>query len=330
MSQDLQEDRTLPSRVLAVDAARGLAIVAMAVFHLFWDLSFLGYLGYDITQDAGWVGFQRGILGSFLFLVGVGLVLGHGRQFRARAFWRRWLLVAGGAVAISAGTFVAFGAAFSWFGVLHAIALFSIMAIPLLRLRAPTLFAVALLFLVPALYRSALFNTPALAWLGFFTEQPYTVDLVPIFPWFGVVVAGMAAARLAPWARIAAWRPRWLGPLALIGRWSLIIYVVHQPLIYGALMVYGLWFPAYPPSPELSEPLPRAAAFIAQCQPSCVESGGVEGYCTSYCHCAVGAIDDANLWGAVAAEAPTPQERSQLDGVITLCRAMAELPTPRR
>jgi uncharacterized membrane protein len=71
------------------------------------------------------------------------------------------------------------------------------------------------------------------------THKPPTEDHVPLLPWFGVVLVGVALGAALPRARVALDRmgrlsPRWLGWL---GRHSLLIYLVHQPVLIGALRV---------------------------------------------------------------------------------------------
>ena len=75
-------------RLPVIDIARGVAIVAMVIYHLSWDLSYYGFIPVDVGYDPGWVFFARSILFSFMFLVGVGLVLGHGDGVRWKNFWR--------------------------------------------------------------------------------------------------------------------------------------------------------------------------------------------------------------------------------------------------
>src|SRR5690606_30434682 len=83
-------------RLPVIDIARGVAIVAMVIYHLSWDLSLYGFIPVDVGYDPGWVFFARSILFSFMFLVGVGLVLGHGDGMRWKRFWRRWLFLVAG------------------------------------------------------------------------------------------------------------------------------------------------------------------------------------------------------------------------------------------
>jgi uncharacterized membrane protein len=83
--------------------------------------------------------------------------------------------------------------------------------------------------------------TRELSWIGFWPLPPPTTDIVPFFPWFGVVLAGIAGTRLVrgsrAWDAIVGVKLDGLPGRVLrwMGRWALPIYLVHQPLIYGAL-----------------------------------------------------------------------------------------------
>lgn len=310
-------------RLALVDVLRGIAIVCMIAYHLAWDLSYLGFWAVDISSEPAWIAFQRSILFTFLFLVGFGLVLGHGETIRWRRFLRRLAFIAAAALAMSIGTYILFEDAFSFFGILHAIVLFSLLGLLFLRLPPVIVvgFAAAVLALGIGVHWAA-FNTRWLAWIGFWTVPPRTADLVSVFPWFGVTLLGIVAGRLVRqrgwWARLAALRldaPP-LRVLAFAGRWSLLIYLLHQPLLLGALYPLANWLqPGTLSPPEV---------FAQQCEPSCIETGGVAGYCRAYCSCALDEIERGNLWDAVNATAPTAEQSRQVDGTITLCRAMAE------
>ena len=126
-----------------VDAARGAALVAMAVYHLGWDLSFLGLVVTDVIAHPVWRALGRATAASFLFLVGVGLVLGHGGGLRARAFLRRLAIVAGAAALVSVATRFAFPNDWVYFGILHCIAVASVIALPFVRAPVPVTLAAA-------------------------------------------------------------------------------------------------------------------------------------------------------------------------------------------
>jgi uncharacterized membrane protein len=231
-----------------VDALRGVAIVAMVAYHFSWDLSYFAFWPIDISVEPGWIAFQRLILSSFLFLVGVSLALGHGGGIRWRAFWRRWAILVAAALAMTVGTYIAFGEAFAFFGILHAIALFSLIGLLFLRLPIVVILFGAAAFIVPGvLVHSDVFNPRWLAWLGMWTEPPRTADLVGGFPWAGVPLLGIAATRWlqgsGALARLAAWQgtSRAARLLRGAGRWSLVIYLTHQLVLLGIFYPLALW-----------------------------------------------------------------------------------------
>jgi uncharacterized membrane protein len=129
----------------------------------------------------------------------------------------------------------------SWihFGVLHGIAVMLVSC----RFSAPLklwlwpLGAAALL--LPQWVHSPFFNTPWLDWTGLVAYKPITEDYVPVLPWLGVMWWGLAAGQWLLRSR-PAWLqgavPRALQPLAVLGRWSLSFYMLHQPVLIGAIL----------------------------------------------------------------------------------------------
>ena len=83
------------------------------------------------------------------------------------------------------------------------------------------------------------FDTRGTNWVGLVTRKPVTEDYAPLLPWLGVMLWGLAAgqwllARRRGGLAGAIGRP--LQPLAVLGRWSLSFYMVHQPVLIGAMM----------------------------------------------------------------------------------------------
>lgn len=322
LTQSAPESRRLP-RIELVDVVRGLAIVGVIVFHTVWDLRYFSFTSYDPVWDPVWLGFAKVLVNTFLGLVGVSLVLAHAHDIDWPKFWRRWLILLAAALAVSLVTFFAFGDGFVYFGVLHAIALYSLMGLAVLRWRAWLILVVALVFIVPPhLWPNPLFNDKWLAWIGFWTEHPNTEDLVPIFPSFGAVLVGVAIGRVlidsGLGARLALFRPGnfiWRG-LIWCGRWSLILYLLHQLVIFSVL--FGLAQLLQPGHEQ------QVAGFVGQCEVTCGAKGGEAGYCTRYCQCALGIVEEGNLWEMINRPSPDPEVQTRIDGIATLCRAMAE------
>lgn len=308
-------------RFAVIDIARGVAIIAMIAYHFCWDLSYFRFIAADVGYDPQWVVIARSILAVFLFLVGVSLVLGHARGIRWQSFWRRWAFVVAGALAITIATYFAFPQSFVYFGVLHAIALFSLLALPFLAapLWLPVVVTIVVIAL-PLFYSDALFNEKLFSWIGFWQVPPPANDLVPVFPWFGAVLAGVIATRLvlaSPLAaRLAAINPpgRLARTLAFMGRWSLLIYLLHQPILLG--LVYPA---AAVLHPEIAM---RSSDFLGSCQSTCEAGGTTPPLCTTYCQCGLKTVEDNDLWEAVYSGMLTAQEQTLLDASNRQCSAL--------
>ena len=140
---------------------------------------------------------------------------------------------------VSAASYAMFPRSYIWFGVLHAIAVSLVVARPWVdRPLAAAAVGAALVAAGLALSHPA-FDNRALGWLGFMTTKPVTADYVPLFPWTGVLLIGIAVGHWLLRARFAPLAPLRHAPAALrwLGRHSLIIYLVHQPLLIGLLWI---------------------------------------------------------------------------------------------
>ena len=107
-------------------------------------------------------------------------------------------MIAGAAALITAATAYAVPHAFIFFGMLHSIAVASVLG--LLFLRAPlwlTLAAAVAVWFLPDLASAPAFDMRWLAWTGLAATPPASFDFVPVTPWFAATLAGIAAARLA-------------------------------------------------------------------------------------------------------------------------------------
>jgi uncharacterized membrane protein len=231
----------------SLDALRGLAIVWMTVFHFCFDLNHFGYIKQNFYADPFWTWQRSAIVSLFLFTAGVGQAVAVQQGQSWPRFWRRWALVAGGALLVSIGSWAMYPRSFIYFGVLHG------MAVMLLIVRLTAGWgrwlwwlgaaAIALALLAPwghATWPELDFlNQRLFNWLGLISRKPITEDYVPLLPWLGVMWWGVAAGA---WALRE--RPHWLAlnpgaagkPLAWLGRQSLAYYLLHQPVLIGLLM----------------------------------------------------------------------------------------------
>lgn len=238
----------MPSKRLdTLDTLRGFAVVWMTLFHFSFDLNQFGYTQQNFYSDGFWTGQRSAIVSLFLFCAGLGQAVAVQQAQSLQRFWRRWLQVAGCALLVTAGSYLMYPKSFIYFGVLHGI------AVMLLVMRLTSgwgrwlWWAGGLVFAIKAIAPYAheywpgidFLHQPAFNWLGFISRKPITEDYVPLLPWLGVMWWGLAAGQ---W--LLAQRPQWLrhtvpvaaAPLAWLGRWSLSWYMLHQPVLIGALM----------------------------------------------------------------------------------------------
>ena len=228
-------------RLVLVDALRGFAVAQMIVYHFIYDLAYFGWIELAMTRDQPWTAWRTAIVTQFLLLVGVSLVLRTSFKASTTDFWKRWAQIAAAALLVSVGSWLVFGPRVIYFGILHFVAAALLLARPLMRLGSWNIALGALCVLLGLFYAGEFFNTPPATIIGFMTFKPRTEDYVPLFPWIGVVLVGAGLAAL--WQR-ARWRipdalvplneraPRWL---PFLGTWALTVYLVHQPILLGAM-----------------------------------------------------------------------------------------------
>lgn len=308
-----------PARLPAIDAARGAAVLTMFVYHFAWDLSFYRLIALDVPASPGWGLFARAIAASFLALAGASLTLAHRGGIRPRPFLRRLAVIAGAAAAITIATWFAFPDSFIYFGILHCIAVSSVLGLAFLRL--PTwlvLAAAAACLAAPSFLAAPAFDAPAWRWLGLMTYFPRTNDYVPLLPWFGFVLLGLAAARpmiaRAPGAAWAEWRPRGKVGRGIVwaGRRSLPLYLLHQPVFLGLLYVVAAIGGAGATAERTD--------FLATCEARCAETGSGVAVCAAYCGCVADALQVEGLWRDVLDDQLDADGRDRLAGITRQCR----------
>lgn len=316
--------RPKPPRLPWIDAARGVALLAMAVYHFSWDLEFFGYLPAGITAQGPLKIFARCIATSFLFLVGVSLVLAHGNGIRWQGFWKRFAMVAGAAALITVATFFAVRDEFIFFGILHQIAFASVAGLLFLRLPVPVTAGLgAAIIALPFVFQSSLLDAPWFWWLGISEIRPRSNDYVPVFPWFGVVLLGIAAANWAWEAglfnRLAGRGVGRLKPLAFLGRHSLLFYLLHQPVLIGLV-----WCAAQVLPPQVET---ESVRFLRSCQTSCEEIRDTE-FCTRYCTCMEEQVEQAQMMNDVFKRGGESDVQTRVQNLARMCTARVDLAEP--
>jgi len=229
------------TRIRAIDALRGAAICMMIVYHAAFDLNWFRMISADFNHDRFWLSFRDLIVSSFLLLVGVSLVLASRAGISPKRFWNRIALVGACAILVTVGSYVTFPKSFITFGILHCIVVSSILGWPLVRFPRAALMVGVVVIVAGVAIGVPLFDLPWLNWVGLMTHKPATEDYVPLLPWLGVVLVGISIGwwllerRMHDLRQISRASPKWL---TWLGRHSLLVYMIHQPIMMGLLRVF--------------------------------------------------------------------------------------------
>lgn len=245
-------DESLMDRFWEVDTLRGMAILLMVLYHLAFDLDYFGVLSIDMASGVLFY-IARITVTLFLLLVGLSLHLSFSRAgklgsqdlFAARLI-KRSLRILALALCITLVTYLLIGRGYIIFGALHLIGLSLLLAYPFLCLGWVN-FLIGSILIILGLYLWGI-NAEGtwLLWLGLSPADFYSLDYVPLLPWFGVVLYGVGLGGLLypgygrrislPDQYITSESPL-IRLLCLLGRNSLAIYLVHQPLIMILLIL---------------------------------------------------------------------------------------------
>ena len=317
-----------PCRFQWLDSLRGFALLCMASYHFMWDLADFGYLDAAFPST-GWPRlYARAIASSFLFMAGFSLVLAHGNGLRWKSFWKRFAVIAAAALLVSATTWFAIPQGYIFFGILHEIAFASVVGLLFLRMPWPVTLVVAAAIIALGVtgtieqWRSDAFNAPWLWWIGLSTRTHNSFDYVPVLPWLGPFLLGMAVAgigALMTWLRqnaqgISPARAH-RQPLAFLGRHSLVFYLVHQPVLIAILYVFSLLVPPPTVTPE--------EKYVGSCQASCKRERD-EKFCLKFCGCTLERLQQTKLLAPFQSGAISVGDNERLKDIAVECTILSE------
>lgn len=229
----------MKKRIWELDAARGLFLIGMMVIHLIFDLVDL-YGAWEVTLPDWYLFFKNNFGALFLVLSGLCATLGHHPVKRGIRVFCGGLIVS----AVTAGMYF-FGFAekyiIIYFGVLHCLGV-CMMLWPVFR-KLPTwvLSLLGIAFWALGIYlRGVYFDTPWLIIFGFAPGWFASSDYFPLFPSLGYFLLGAVLGRTVYKSRESL-LPALENHFRLLqwcGRNSLLIYLLHQPILAAAVAIY--------------------------------------------------------------------------------------------
>ncbi len=230
-------------RIWEIDFARGIAIILMIILHVKWAIDYFGIANSGIPPLAYLV-VQRFTAGTFIFLVGVSLVLSNlkvsDRVELLKRNWKRGLNVFAYGMGITLISLLFAPNAIIWFGVLHLIGSGIIIATMFLNEKEINL-ALGISVIIVGCITTTIDMGP-IFFIGFKYPGVET-DFFPIMPWFGLTLIGIYIGNKYyrdgktkfPLEKV----PQLCEYIAFLGRHSLMIYFVHMIVILSFVAAIG-------------------------------------------------------------------------------------------
>lgn len=220
-------------RYFSLDIIRGIAIVLMVVFHFSFDLNNFKFIDINIYNSSFWHYFRFVIVSMFLLCVGISLYLSNKNGINFSKIKKRFFILILASLAISLSTYVTFPNSWIYFGILHFIAFVSVVG--LFFVFIPTLSLLLGLFIIIGWNLNILDMHWLFDVLHEFVNLPArTEDSVPLTPWFGVVLLGIYIGYKG-FFNFKVVENRVTKKIAFLGRHSLVIYLIHQPILFSSV-----------------------------------------------------------------------------------------------
>ncbi|TSC60106.1 MAG: hypothetical protein Greene041662_221 [Candidatus Peregrinibacteria bacterium Greene0416_62] len=226
-----------------IDVLRTTAILGMVIYHTAYDLAeFYGW-NFDPLHGGWWL-LARSTAVLFLLVSGASNTIANARARNTGAMWRRAIVrslqIAVAALLLTVVTYFFNANTYIRFGILHCIAL-SVLLLPLFQnfRQWNLLLGIGIIVLGNAMMGTTT-GTSLLLPFGIMPFDFISLDYFPLLPWFGVVLMGSAVADYV--YRRKEFRGIHLpsaltSEFSVVSRWSLVIYLAHQPVILLILIL---------------------------------------------------------------------------------------------
>ncbi|MDP2642977.1 MAG: heparan-alpha-glucosaminide N-acetyltransferase [Candidatus Peregrinibacteria bacterium] len=226
----------ISKRFQEIDLFRGIAVIGMIIYHALFSLNFFNVINTNISSDS-WLPYLRFVQLTFLGLVGISMAISK-KTYTGQI--KRALKIFAGALAITLVTYIFVPDYFIIFGILHLITV-SVLILPIAKNKKHMglifgLAAVAIWLFIKDISSENIF----LFILGFKNTTISSLDYFSIFPWMAIPFFGLEIGHYlykdnAP--IIDTKFPKFLCPILFLGRHSLVIYLIHVPIILALMFI---------------------------------------------------------------------------------------------
>ena len=234
-------------RIVGLDIFRGLALLLMIIYHFNFDLSYFHITEINLNKSQFFLLFRYTVISMFLLSMGISLSLVHKKSISWRKLKKRIFLLGLASLTVTTATYIIFPNSWIYFGILHFILLSSLLALPFLNYpKVAFLFAILILIGFNTNYLTV---HPIFNFIQPILNLPpiHTQDVIAIFPWFGVVLLGTVIAyyelhKIIFTKKIFNTNSKLNKILKFMGQNSLLIYLIHQPILFFAFESYFKFF----------------------------------------------------------------------------------------
>lgn len=241
-------DTKISDRYVEIDLLRGIAILMMIVYHLLFDLTFFGIFIVDVV-DGFWRIFAWSCASLFLFIVGLSFSISYARASDRLSgytlyfkYLKRGLFIISCGLLVSAASWIFLhGEGFIVFGILQCIGI-SVIIAPFFYRFGWKNFIIGIIVVAAGWIITGIHGHVLLLPLGFTPGDFWSIDYVPLLPWFAPVLFGMGMGSLLYPGAIRSyakkiWIPVQMFWVCILGRHSLLIYLLHQPVMICMLVL---------------------------------------------------------------------------------------------
>jgi len=233
-------------RIDGLDIFRGSAILCMILYHFTYDLNYFRIINIDMNHTPTILLIRYTIITIFLLSVGMSLALAHKNAIRWSAVRKRVLQLGLASLLVTIATYFIFPSSWIYFGILHFILVASLITVMLLKFPKVTLVLTLLILIGSATQLLHLNGLYALLKEPLFLPT-YTEDLVPLFPWLSAVFTGTLLVHYNLYEKMFTLpvfnvKFRINKVLKKMGQNSLLIYLIHQGVLFGAFEMYFRFF----------------------------------------------------------------------------------------
>ena len=229
-------------RLIGIDIFRGWAILLMVIFHFSYDIHYFNIIDFQIQSNTFFIWFRFLIVSMFLLTVGMSLKLAHQKQINWSSLKQRIFYLGIASLLVTISSYIIFPNTWIYFGILHFILVASLVILPLLNHPYLSLTIAVTSFIA---FHLDIIN---MHWLFNLLVTPLhlpptiSVDVVRFVPWISFVLVGMSTVSLGWHQKIFNThffnkRDKLNDFFSFLGKHSLLIYIVHQPLFFGIFLL---------------------------------------------------------------------------------------------